>query len=330
MNDFAYLIREWNELMGRSSYGHASDSTCITIEQEQHVLELTARYIHRLEAIQSHADKRGSDFAERLVLSLEPEYDYTERILEICQRLLSSVGMTFRGEIPREIPRAKRLASRQFVIDWSNGDLVGAWPELEVTFPIRDAVEYCAEHMAGADEAILETLVLQYLRELRQGTMEIPRMTLESKGENTLTYRWEDASVSLDRDSTETIPTNKLQETKAPILVFLEDELRDAEGRAQSFMVQLHKDLYVEVSQIIDEIELNEEIVEQVESFVSKAVDFGGVEPALILNEMRNPAYYGAIEAIGLQNSEALHQCAGVFKAVNRLRKSPRIVTDLA
>jgi hypothetical protein len=342
MSQFEDLIREWDEMMCMESDAASLEEHEISFAQEQRILDLTAEYIHKLGGIQKESDHRGSQFADRLLRTVNVGERDRDQVREICQRFLSSVGMIFRDEISRDLPRAKRLAARQFVIDWSTGDFLGRWPDLSVEFSIRDSLVYCVEHIAGAEEKIGEAMVSLYLAELWDGNVRIPRLTLKAKVASSLIFQWEDGSISIDTKVTEesksVIEETELQrdecftlvELSSPILAYFRDRLEGSQRRLSVALLNksTRGNPHVKTLEEVDRIELNDNdpSFERVRRFVNTARNRYGIEVKLLLDTLAETSYYETAEAIAVANTTAIVNRSKVVKSVNRLKQIPSLI----
>ena len=331
MSQFEELIREWDEMMCIEFDAAPLQVHGITFVQEQRILERTAQYIRKLEAIQIESDRRGTDFADRLFRSVRIDNQLHDKVREICQRFLSSVGMIFRDEIPRDLPRSERLSAGRFIIDWSNGNVVGRWPELQIHFQLRDSLAYCVEHIAGADEKLGEAIVSQYVSELQTGTVQIPRLTLISTDASSLTFQWEDASVSPENPtaiSACVVPTkskNVQFESASPILTYFRSRIEDSQRRLESAMMSKPEpeNPNVLALRVIDQIDLAEAdpIREQVKTWIASVGNYSGLSEHQLVQKFEEVAYAEASEAIVLELSHAVEKRSKVVKSLNALRR---------
>ncbi len=331
MSQFEELIREWDEMMCIEFDAAPLQVHGITFVQEQRILERTAQYIRKLEAIQIESDRHGTDFADRLFRSVRIDNQLHDKVREICQRFLSSVGMIFRDEIPRDLPRSERLSARRFIIDWSNGNFVGRWPELQIQFQLRDSLAYCVEHIAGADEKLGEAIVSQYLSELQTGTVQIPRLTLIASDASSLSFQWEDASVSLENPTAmsasvvPTMPENVQFESASPILTYFRSRIEESQRRLESAMMSKPEpeNPNVLVLRVIDQIDLAEAdpIREQVKKWIASVGNYSGLNENQLVQKFEEVAYAEASEAIVLELPHAVEKRSKVVKSLNALRR---------
>jgi len=327
MSQFEDLIREWDEMMCVESDVASLEDHGISFAHEQRILDLTALYICKLEGIQKESDNRGADFADRLFQNMHIDDRHREQVREICQRFLSSVGMIFRDEIPRDLPRAKRLAARGFVIDWKTGDFVGHWPELDVKFSIRDSLVYCVEHIAGAVEKLGDAIVSQYLAELREGNVRIPRLTLKAKVASSLIFQWEDASISLG-DPTLAISTSHSQFIKSPIFEYFSELLEQSQQRLEHELMSKAdpENPNVVTSWIIDEMELTDSdpIHDQISNWLVNVGKYSDISQEHLLQKFAEVAYIQASEAIVRELPKATEKRVKVVKSLNSLRQKQK------
>jgi hypothetical protein len=324
MSQFEDLIREWDEMMCMESDAASLEEHEISFAQEQRILDLTAEYIHKLGGIQKESDHRGSQFADRLLRTVHVGERDRDQVREICQRFLSSVGMIFRDEISRDLPRAKRLAARQFVIDWSTGDFLGRWPDLSVEFSIRDSLVYCVEHIAGAVEKLGDAIVSQYLAELREGNVRIPRLTLKAKVAYSLIFQWEDASISLG-DPTLATSTSHSQFIKSPIFEYFSELLEQSQQRLEHELMSKAdpENPNVVTSWIIDEMELTDSdpIHDQISNWLVNVGKYSEISQEHLVRKLAEVAYIQASEAIAREQPKAIEKRVKVVKSLNSLRR---------
>jgi hypothetical protein len=327
MSQFEDLIREWDDMMSMEFDAASLDEHGISFVQEQRILDLTAQYICKLEGIQKDSDTRGADFADRLLQTAQVEDRYRAQVREICQRFLSSVGMIFRDEIPRDLPRTRRLGARQFIINWRNGIFVGKWPELGIEFPLRDSLVYCAEHIAGAEEKLGDTIVSLFLSELTKGTVQIPRMALVAKEASSLVFQWKDASVSLG-DPIPTPSADFLQLHSSPILAYFRERLEESQRRLEQALMSKPEpeNPNVLALRVIDEIELagSDPIHEKVSAWLSNVGKYSGVSQADLVQKFEEVAYAEASEAIVLDMPKAIEKRVKVIKSLNSIHRKQR------
>lgn len=325
MSLFEDLIREWDEMMSIASGAISLEDHGISLVKEQRVLNLMARYIGKLEDMQRESDRRGSNFADRLINSLRIGEQHRDRIQEICQRFLSSVGMIFRDEIPRDLPRSKRLAARRFVVDWSSGNVVGQWPELGIAFSIRDSLAYCVEHVAGAVESFEQPIIEQYLADLQEGNLRIPRLTLIAKERFSLVFRWEDASVSLET-STQRDFNGVSDFATSPILVYFSERLEESQRRLEEELMAKAEpeNPNVVASRVIDEIELadSDPIHERISKWLLNVGNYSGVSHDHLVKRFEEVAYAEASEAIVREMTAVTQKRVKVVKSLNLLRRN--------
>ncbi len=327
MSQFEDLIREWDEMMCMEFDAAPLEEHGISFVQEQRILDLTAEYIHKLGDIQKESDHRGSQFADRLLRTVHVgEWD-RDQVRKICQRFLSSVGMIFRDEISRDLPRAKRLAARQFVIDWSTGDFLGRWPELSVEFSIRDSLVYCVEHIGGAEEKLGDAIVSQYLADLREGNVRIPRLALKAKVASSLIFQWEDATVPLGDPTPET-STSNLQFISSPIFAYFRELLEQSQQRLEHELMSKPdpENPNVVTSRIIDEMELadSDPIHDQVSSWLVNVGKYSGISQEHLVQKFAEVAYIQASEAIVRELPKATEKRVKVVKSLNSLRRKQK------
>ena len=324
MSQFEELIREWDEMMCIESDVASLEVHGISFVQEQRILDLTAQYIHTLERIQKESDRRGTDFADRLFQSLPAAEDRRDQVREICQRFLSSVGMIFRDEIPRDLPRSTRLSARRFVVDWSTRVVVGRWPELGIEFPLRDSLVYCVEHIAGTDEKLGEAIVLQYLSELRKGIVQIPRLTLVAKEASSLVFQWEDASVSLAEPSPAT-STSVPQPIISPMLVYFRERIEESQRRLEQELMSTPEpeNPNVVALRVMDAIKLadSDPIHQQVANWLSSVGNYSGISQDQLVQNFEEVAYAEASEAIVREMPRAIEKRVKVVKSLNAIRR---------
>jgi len=327
MSQFEELIREWDVMMCMEFDAASLEVHGISFVHEQRILDLTAQYIRKLEGIQKDSNTRGSDFADRLFLSMQVAEHRRNQVREICQRFLSSVGMVFRDEIPRELPRSKRLGARRFVVDWSTGTIVGQWPELGIEFPVRDSLVYCVEHIAGAEEKLGEDIVSQYLAELQEGIVQIPRLTLREKVASSLVFQWEHASVSLENPAPAT-STSVSQLVSSPILVYFRERLEESQRRMEQALMSKPEpeNPNVVALRVIDEIELadSDPIHEQVSNWLSNVGKYSGISQDHLVQKFEEVAYAEASEAIVREMPQATEKRVKVVKSLNSLRREQK------
>jgi hypothetical protein len=327
MSQFEDLIREWDEMMCLESDAASLEEHGISFAQEQRILDLTAQYICKLEGIQKESDNRGADFADRLFKNVQVDDRHRAQVREICQRFLSSVGMVFRDEIPRDLPRSKRLSARRFVVDWSTGDFLGRWPELGVEFSIRDSLVYCVEHIAGAEEKVGDAIVSQYLADLLEGNVRIPRLALKAKVASSLIFQWEDATVPLG-DPTPATSTSNSQFISSPIFAYFRELLEESQQRLEHELMSKSdpENPNVVTSRIIDEMELTDSdpIHDQVSNWLVNVGKYSGISQEHLVQKFAEVAYVQASEAIVRDLPRATEKRVKVVKSLNSLRRKQR------
>jgi hypothetical protein len=176
----------------RSTDAHLrTDGTVIC--NPDHEFETSLRIVDaKLAKIRQCASEGVERFIDRLTATCTLPNELLLRLPVICDRFLTSVGLIFRDEIPSdEIPREERLKATSFTIDWSTAEVKGCWIELGVAFQVRDSLEYCAEHMAGASGDLIQLLSKQYLEDLAQGRITPPRFTEVERTDSSVTLRWQ-------------------------------------------------------------------------------------------------------------------------------------------
>ena len=156
-------------------------------------LEISLRIVDaKLAKIRQCASERVERFIDRLTATCTLPNELLLHLPLICDKFLTSVGHIFRDEIPRdEIPREERLKATSLTIDWSTAEVEGCWIELGVAFQVRDSLECCAEHMAGASGDLIQMLSKQYLEDLARGRITPLRFTEVERRDSSVTLRWQ-------------------------------------------------------------------------------------------------------------------------------------------
>lgn len=187
----------------------------ITQIREERVLEFTRRQIAAIDQSQrTHLEVAGQ-FAARVLQRLheggviESDSDF---LMWSCNRFLAGVGSTLRREIPHTVSRSERRNIRRLVIDWQQNVPYASWLGVDVIFPLRQLLMFCAEHSAGAEGADANAMADQLLHELRGGIAVIPRLTIDYRDASRVILNWESRTAPLSVGSVESRATEDRRE----------------------------------------------------------------------------------------------------------------------
>jgi len=330
MSRFEELVAEWHDLMGIESEAYVGAGRDLTFVREDHVLDLTARYIRKLEELQQDHDARSSAFADRVLARLTaPDVD-PGFLKQVCQRFIAGVGTTLRREIPDTVPRSQKVKARTLIIDWS-GNPTAQWHELKLSFPLREVLLFCAEHSAGADDTLGELLADQLLDDLRDNVPNVGRLSFVSLAENRSTYHWGSAVVRVDHPAQATAQTELVAEEpnvqESPIESYLYDcerqFARDIYVHSSGPNEHLKKS-NVEVTILIDDMDEPDDddpVKSRVSGFADNASSAVAGEIVRLLNAMSASTYMGLIDAYNRRDTNLLTRRGLVFKTIKLLRK---------
>lgn len=322
-SQFTELVSEYDELMCIEPVPSEQVPLRLTPDREQRILDLTSRYIRELESIQQSHDSAAAAFAERLRNRDDiPDCEFLE---PICQRFLAGAGLTLRGEIPRSVSRSEKRKARRLIIRWADDDPVAIWDGIDVKFPLRDSLVFCAEHSAGADAELCEHLADQLMSDLRDGINIIRRLSLESHDDTQSIFRWETALASSDGAGAAPVETeSETAEDESPIVSYLEDCARSFDcgtHELQEVVNDSCQNIHEQVACIVAQNggQCDVSIQQRVEQFVQRAMQSCNSNEKLFA-AMSSAAYSGIAAAILNQNEPVMHQRVGVFQSVNHLK----------
>ena len=327
MSQFNELVAEWHKLMCIEENSAALETHGISQIREDRVLDLTARYIDKLTGIQQQHDDLSSGFASRVRPHLCRDVIDDHTLELTCNRFLAGVGMTFRREIPAAIPRSRRTKIRRLVIRWKSGCAEAFWEGVDVSFPLRELLLFCAEHSGGADDVPGQEIADQLMFELHDGSATIPRLTWVSHDDRQSVLHWETAVVSLNAAAA-VVPesTSGIAEAQQALATCIEDSGRDFEFGIHECLSESNdppEDLNVEVAFVIadaEEPDDDNQTRESVRHFVMRTVEHCGANEELLIRAFSSSAYRGVAEAIVAKRSDAIiNQRAVVLKSLRRL-----------
>lgn len=316
MSDFKELVAEWYSLMGISGDPQQGDLEFI---REDHVLEMTATYISKLESIQQKHDVHSSAFADR-VRARGKDAGHLDFLDVMCQRFLTGAGMTLRNEIPKSIPRSERIKARTLEINWDDEPVMATWKEVDVSFPLRPVLSFCAEHSAGADEPVRRILVEQLISDFQDGVANVGRLALQSHDDSKSVFHWEPALVSVEKTIAPQAPAAVSTPDESAFEIILEDWSREFRHVAESNCL-LHLDNVRMMFDFDDLEELKDH--DPVRQRVHQVV-MAFEEPSRrrqVLEAMSSSTYLGLLAARATKDVNLFYQRGRVLKSIKSFWK---------
>lgn len=324
MSEFVEVVAEWRKLMCVENT-HATENRRIELIREDHVLNLTDRFINRLRAVQQNHDNTSSQFALRVKSRINNESDELSSLELVCNRFLAGIGMTFRREIPGTLSRSQRSKLRRLVVNWTSDSPNAYWEGTTYCFSLRKLLLLCSKHSAGADESLGHALVDQLLVDLRIGNVAIPRLTLESNVKDQTVLFWEKASISLDEGETTLPLRSSIEDENTSFIAYIEDCMRDfhymIHHARKSDSSCVNTGLEVEVAYAVDEAEDPDDddaTQQRVFRFLDRAMLISRAKKEVIYRALASAAYSGIAEAIVSGRGHVIGQRINVLKLIRR------------
>ena len=323
MSDFTSLVSKWHKLMHFEDEIQQLAEQGINLIRENRIESITADYVNKLCSIRIEGSSSSQDFAKRVSEVLETEIP-ADHVSKICERFLTSFALVARNQIPRSIAVKKLLHARRFEIHWEQGNHVAKWPELDVSFPFESAVRLCADHFGCADKPLEDAITKQFLEDVVNNGVSIPRLKFETKVDSVSVFHWEDAFVVMDDDQGE---ENDESEKKglSPILISFQDDSEFFERRLLENLkdTQFPGDIHFLTQFHVDQVERSatDEIYSGVQDLLYETESMYQLDRGKLLPAVSSPAYWALSASIPLKKPELTFRRARFVKTLNRIRQ---------